>query len=99
MHFLPCPLYAATERIIMSIHPSIPLKTPSLAVSMCSGDGGTRRGRGDSDIGPSELLTAIEKEMREKGPHGERSVFEGMVVVSGRRGCRSSSFSLSVINL
>ena len=52
----------------MSIHPSIPLKTPSLAVSMCSGDGGTRRGRGDSDIGPSELLTAIEKEMREKGP-------------------------------
>jgi hypothetical protein len=85
MHSLPCPLYAATEKIIMSIHPSLPLKTPSLAVSMCSGDGGTRRGRGgDSDIGP---LTAIEKGMRGKGPHGERSVFEGMVVVSGRRGC------------
>ncbi|KIM78161.1 hypothetical protein PILCRDRAFT_597612 [Piloderma croceum F 1598] len=70
-----------------SINPSLPLKTPSRAVSMRSGDGRTGRGRsGDTDIGPSEPLIAIERRMRGKSPHSERSVFEGMVVVSGRRG-------------
>jgi hypothetical protein len=41
---------------------SSPLKTPSRAVCMCSGDGGTRRGRGgDTDRGPSEPLIVIER--------------------------------------
>jgi hypothetical protein len=60
---------------------------------MCSGDGGTRQGRGgDSDIEPSEPLTAIEKGMRGKGTHSERSVFEGMVVREvawSQHSCRS----------
>ena len=67
---------------------SSPLKTRS-------GDGRTRRGRGgDTDIVPSEPLIAIER-----GDESEKSVFEGMVGVSGRRANSDYQSSFNAIDL
>jgi hypothetical protein len=87
MHSLPCPSYSAAgqKKVHYSLIP--PHKTPSRALFMRREDRGMSRGRGgDLDTGLSERLIVSERGTREESPQGERSVFEGVVVL--HRGVR-----------